>query len=623
MPRQQGEPLFAPGEREQARFLETRRAQGKWMMGTFEGNDRPAEANQLLMSEVLRVLNGSGDLQPLIGQVLRVIRARTGFDAVGLRMREGPDFPYYVQHGFPEEFVRQENSLCAKREDGSIVRDAQGQTVLECTCGLILSGRPDPSMSCFTERGSFWTNRSSDLLALGPEADPRCHPRNHCIHSGYQSVALIPVRSGPEILGLLQLNARQEGQLPLELVQFFEGLADNLGLALRRKQAEEALRELNATLEAKVAQRTAELERRARQLQKLTLELTQAEERERRRIAVILHEDLQQQIAGARFYLNAMRNQAPSKQQQACLEKVDTLLAETIEQSRRLSYDLSPAVVHMNDLADVLPWLAQRMDAQHGLSVRMSFLGDMKLHSEALATFLFRAAQEMLFNVIKHAHVREAAIRVRRIGRYVCLSVSDVGRGFDLEELEGTSGFGLFSIRERAELLGGRMKVKSTKGRGSRLRIMVPDGRPVVAPPPAVTDVPQPRAAGLPSNGALHVLLVDDHEVVRAGLAALVRETRGLELVGEAPDGRRAIDMAVGLRPDVVLMDVSMPLMGGDRATRQIKACLPRTRVIALSMYDEAEKKEKMLEAGAEGYILKTVSGDELLAAIRGKEPHS
>ncbi len=591
------------------------------MMGTFEGNDRQAEANQLLMSDVLRVLNGDGDLQPLIGQVLRVIRARTGCDAVGLRMREGPDFPYYVQHGFSDEFVRQENSLCAKREDGSIVRDAHGQTVLECTCGLILSGRPDPSMSCFTERGSFWTNRSSDLLALEPEADPRRHPRNRCIHSGYQSVALIPVRSGPEILGLLQLNARQEGQLPLELVQFFEGLADNLGLALRRRQAEEALRELNATLEAKVAQRTAELERRARQLQKLTLELTQAEERERRRIAVILHEDLQQQMAGARFHLNVMRGQARNDQQRAHLDQIDALLAETIEQSRRLSYDLSPAVVHMNDLADVLPWLVQRMHAQHGLRVGVSFRGDMRLPSEALATFLFRAAQEMLFNVVKHAHVREAAIRVGRIGRYVCLSVSDPGQGFDPRELQETPGFGLFSIRERAELLGGRLRVKSTKGRGSRLRIMVPDGRPVAAPPPAGVDVPQPRGAGLPSNRALRVLLADDHEVVRAGLAALVRETPGLELVGEAPDGRRALDMAVDLRPDVVLMDVSMPLMGGDRATRQIKACLPRTRVIALSMYDEAEKKAKMFEAGAEGYLLKTASAHELLAALRGKEP--
>ena len=389
-----------------------------------------------------------------------------------------------------------------------------------------------------------------------------------------------------------------------------------------RKQAEEALRELNATLESKVAQRTAELARRARQLQKLALELSQAEERERRRIAVILHEDLQQQIAGAKFQLNLVRNRTPEDRLRAEVDKVDEMLNEAIEKSRSLSHDLSPAVLHMNDLAEVLQWLANQVRAQHGLVVNVNVLGDMMLHSEALALFLFRAAQEMLFNVVKHAHVREAAIRIRRIGRYVCLSVSDQGRGFDPQELKETSGVGLFGIRERTEMLGGRMKVKSAQGQGSRFSIMVPDGRKSedivgVGPRAYPISTTPGNHGGLP----LRVLLVDDHDIVRQGLAALLQEAPGIELVGEAPDGRKAIDMTIDLQPDVVIMDVSMPLMGGDQATRQIKTCLPSTRVIALSMYDDADKKEKMFEAGAEGYILKTVSAEELLAAIRGPSP--
>jgi len=93
-----------------------------------------------------------------------------------------------------------------------------------------------------------------------------------------------------------------------------------------------------------------------------------------------------------------------------------------------------------------------------------------------LAPFLFRAAQEMLFNVVKHAGVKEAALRVRRQGRYVGLRVSDRGRGFDPQELRQTAGFGVLSIRERVELLGGRMKIKSVKGQGSTFSIVVPDG---------------------------------------------------------------------------------------------------------------------------------------------------
>jgi CheY-like chemotaxis protein len=368
---------------------------------------------------------------------------------------------------------------------------------------------------------------------------------------------------------------------------------------------------------------------RAKQLQKLTLELTQAEEQERRRIAVILHEDLQQQIAGAKFHLSLVRHRAQDDRVRADVDQVDAMLREAVEKSRRLSHDLSPAVMNMNDLAEVLRWLVNRVQTQQGLRVSLAVSGDMRLQSEALGAFLFRSAQEMLVNVIKHAHVREAAIRARKVGRYVCLSVSDQGRGFDPQQLKTATGVGLFSIRERTELLGGRMKIQAAPGQGSRLSITVPDGLkkenavgvgPRAYPTPAILDNhegPEGHHGGLP----LRVLLVDDHDIVRQGLAALLQEAPGIELVGEAPDGREAINMAMALGPDVVIMDVSMPLMSGDQATQQIKAHLPQTRVIALSMYDESEKKEKMFEAGAEGYILKTVSADELLAAIRGKEP--
>ncbi len=244
-----------------------------------------------------------------------------------------------------------------------------------------------------------------------------------------------------------------------------------------RKQAEWALRELNATLETKVAQRTMELQHRAGQLQKLTLELSQTEDRERRRIAAILHEDLQQQITGARFHLTLLKNRAKrSPAQQMMVDKIDDMLREAVEKSRNLSHDLSPAVLHMNDLTEVLRWLAHHVWEKHGLTVHVHVLGEATLHSEALAIFLFRAAQEMLFNVVKHAKVQEAGIRARRMGRCMGLSVSDRGRGFDPQELRETPGLGLLSIRERVELLGGRMKIRSSKGRGTTFHIVVPDG---------------------------------------------------------------------------------------------------------------------------------------------------
>ena len=408
----------------------------------------------------------------------------------------------------------------------------------------------------------------------------------------------------------------------------FLGIVGSSPDITERKQAEETLRKWNETLESKVAQRTAELEQRTRQLQRLTLELSQAEERERRRIAVILHEDLQQQIAGARFHLSMVRNRAMEDRQRAEVDRVLDMLTTSIEQSRGLSHDLSPAVLHMNDLAEVLKWLANRVREQRGLMVNVDASGNMALQSEPLTIFLFRAAQEMLLNVVRHAGVRDAAIRVRRRGRYVCLSVFDQGRGFDVKELKETSGIGLFSIRERVESLGGRMRIKSVEGKGSSVRIVVPDGPGRKDETIMPEDVSHLRAASSAvsapsSDGVLRVLLVDDHEIVRRGLGALLQESADIIVVGEAADGREAVNMANELRPDVVIMDVSMPLMSGDEATRQIKMHLPKTRVIALSMYHEPDTMDTMYNAGADGYVLKTASTEELVAAIRGKKSGS
>jgi len=209
-----------------------------------------AEANQQLALKALRLLNRPNNLPVLVGELMRLIQHAMGFDAVGLRIHQGEDFPYYVQNGFSDAFVKEENFLCAKGKDAAILRDAGGKPVLECTCGLVLSGRTDPSLPCFTEGGSFWTNVSSDLLALAPEADPRTNPRNRCIHAGYQSVALIPLRADDKIIGLLQFNDHRRGRFTPELILFFEGLAASIGIALQHRQTQEHVCKQAALLDA-------------------------------------------------------------------------------------------------------------------------------------------------------------------------------------------------------------------------------------------------------------------------------------------------------------------------------------------------------------------------------------
>ena len=121
---------------------------------------KQAEANQGLLTQILQILNRGGDLHALMAETLSAIRRAGGFDAVGLRLHQGDDYPYFEQESFSEEFLREETFLCQRGNDGAIVRDGAGRAVLECTCGAVLSGRTDPSLPCFTHGGSFWTNAS-------------------------------------------------------------------------------------------------------------------------------------------------------------------------------------------------------------------------------------------------------------------------------------------------------------------------------------------------------------------------------------------------------------------------------------------------------------------------------
>jgi PAS domain S-box-containing protein len=484
------------------------------------------------------------------------------------------------------------------------------------------------------------------------EAGAQMNQRPRADHLGRTVLELLPAHENTELFRKYIRLIEESGAFKEEAVEYedvygsgqrlkrvFEieaaKLGDGFAVTWRDRtaieRAKEALRELNATLEGKVAQRTAELEHRARQLQKLALELSRAEDRERKRLAVILHEDLQQQIAGARFHLSLLNNPVRREAPQAIVDKVGDMLKEAIDKSRNLSHELSPAVLQRNDLAEVLHWLARQMQTKHGLAVQVGVSGAMVLQLEDLTTFLYRTAQELLFNVIKHARVREARIRVRRLGRYVCLSVSDRGPGFDPHLLKETAGFGLLSIRERVELLGGRMRIRSAKGEGSTFHIVVPDEELTAgdidfrrAGGWGLEDQAEPGAPTPPKHRAqLRVLVVDDHEVVRQGLAALLRDDGGIDVIGEAADGRQAVDLAWRLRPDVVIMDVLMPLMNGDEATRQIKRQMPRTRVVALSLHDDVDIVQKMRQAGAEDFVLKTASARELLAAVRGRKSDS
>ncbi len=196
-----------------------------------------------LTSTILSILNRKNDWPLLVKNILEVIKKYVAFEAIGIRLKEGEDYPYIETIGFSPDFIDKEHLLYTRDPDGKIICDTDGKPKFECICGSIISGRTKPLIPFFTNGGSFWTNSKTQLLASTLAKD---YPLNNCSSCDFkknESVALIPIYSGDEIIGLLQLTDKQPGKLTLDLVQFLEGIGSTIGIAFKRVTIEKQIKE--------------------------------------------------------------------------------------------------------------------------------------------------------------------------------------------------------------------------------------------------------------------------------------------------------------------------------------------------------------------------------------------
>lgn len=383
-----------------------------------------------------------------------------------------------------------------------------------------------------------------------------------------------------------------------------------------RRRSEDDQRRLAAILETQVEECTREirtshasLEKRTEQLRELASRLVMAEEEERKRLASVLHDDLQQLLVAAKLRVDVSGPR----------EEIMELLDKAVAFSQSVAEDLSPPVIWDEGLSMGLEWLARRMSTDYGLDVTIEG-GKSAEPSETLSIVIFRAVRELLFNVVKHAGVDKANVSVEVIElSSIRVTVSDDGCGFSVD---GHEGFGLFSLRERLADVGGSFQVHSAPGDGARVILEVPVALGVESPDSKAVFDPgegegDPGAADDIRSGTCRVLIADDHGAFRNTLVGLLRADAGVEIVGEAENGEQAVQQAMALKPDVVIMDVSMPVMNGIEATRLLSRKMQRTKIVALSMHDTAEVGRAMKEAGASASITKTANVAEILATIR------
>ena len=393
--------------------------------------------------------------------------------------------------------------------------------------------------------------------------------------------------------------------------------SDQLVKAL--EDAQQELRKSHYHLEELVKERTLLSEERGEKLRVMANALSSAEQEERRRLAQLLHDDLQQMLVAIRLRLSNLESVVVGTSLAPTVSGINEIVDNAITASRSLTTELSPPILR-ESLSAAMDWLGRWFQSRHGLSVDVTAEADVKEPAEEAKKFLFQAVRELLMNVRKHAGVEHASVRIYSRDDDVTIEVHDNGRGFDGVPASASErgAFGLYSIRERVEMLGGAFVIDSAPGKGTTCSIRVPVPAPHAE---AARAVAEQRAAKESESahrpGPVRILVVDDHTIFRRGLISILESYPDLKVVGEASDGEEGVARASDLMPDVVIMDLAMPRMNGIEATRIIKSRFMSIDVLALSFQESEHARTSVLEAGASAYFTKSGPLDALLRAIR------
>ena len=371
------------------------------------------------------------------------------------------------------------------------------------------------------------------------------------------------------------------------------------------RQAEEQMRKAHSTLEkslqtaeSSLRESEADLRKNRGELRALAARLLATQEEERRRVSRELHDDLNQKLAMLEVDAERLGQQLNSSP--AVVQKVRSLqsrVAEVSNDVRRVAYQLHPSILDHLGLAVALRSYCSEFSKREGIRVLLSTDGAPVKLPEPVALCLYRLTQESLRNVAKHASAKSASVKLRKSDKGIHLSIRDNGVGFNTAAPH-KGGIGLLSMKERVRLVDGEFALQSKPGKGTQNRGM--------------GSVAGRRLAIMKKT---RLLIADDHTLVLEGLKRILESE--VELVGTAENGRDLVRMNEQLKPDVVLVDISMPQLNGIDATRQLLKTTPNTKVIFVTMHADADYVAEAFRSGAAGYLLKRSAASELVAAIQ------
>ncbi|GJL68610.1 MAG: hypothetical protein NPIRA06_12450 [Nitrospirales bacterium] len=428
--------------------------------------------------------------------------------------------------------------------------------------------------------------------------------------------------------GVLGVHTSSRREFQEKEVEFLQAMANILASAIHRKNIETQLQSMTESLERRVDERTQDLVQHQQRCRQLSLDLILTEHRERRRIATELHDYLGQLLVVAKIKVGQLQQADLSSQQAPLVREMEESLDEALQYTRDLIPQISPPILYEFGFMAALRWLAEKM-VRYDLHVTVtSHLENHELNiSESVSIILYQVIRELLLNVKKHAQTQEASIVINQGSDFIDIEVADPGCGFDLSSVSHTpfqfEKFGLLNVQERVESLGGECKVFSAMGEGTRVRIKVPFSlRDADLEPIRPFSPPMGEQALIPGKmkESIRVVLADDHPIFREGLGTMLNACHDIQVVGEAENGEQAIELVQAFHPDVVVMDINMPVMNGIEATRLIKANHPSVYIIGLSMHGDQIVTTRFAEAGGDEYVSKGDSFGSFAEIIRSSQ---
>ena len=360
-------------------------------------------------------------------------------------------------------------------------------------------------------------------------------------------------------------------------------------------------------------------------LRQLSARLLQLQDEERRRIARDLDDTTGQKLVVLSMTLDRLARHPELRKGEAqeTLKESREIAEKIAEEIRTLSYLLHPPLLDECGLQSAVRWYAEGFEKRSGIKLDVAIANDLVRLPIDAETALFRVVQESLTNVHRYSGSTHAEIQISEVSGEVQLEVIDYGKGNKAgvarAARDGAAGLGVGipGMRERLHQLGGTLHVDfGTNGTTvvATLPIRRGDAESEMSLSAGQVHGSADRDKEKPRR---RILIADDHELMRRGLRGLIESQEEWAICGEAVEGEEAVRMTKELIPELVILDVNMPGMGGLAAASLIRQENKATRILFFTVHDSEEVMRGIVESGAHGYVAKSRAGQDLVDAVR------